>query len=147
MFAPKSTVFAYRHSTLPVFASTDTTPLRRNVTYCFTPPASSGTIEEYSAESFPSTGAFQSTSPVFLLSATSVASLPPGLQITLSPSTKTDSVYDQLIMSVPTLPAKSLARSFVHFTLPSVPRQHSSPADARQYRRSPLTVGVERVPG
>ncbi len=47
--------------------------------------------EEYAAASPPGAFAFQTSSPVFLFSATRVASLPPGVTITLSPSISGDS--------------------------------------------------------
>src|SRR5262245_4648713 len=102
MLAPGSATFGYSQRNLPVLASTPTTPFRRNVTYCRTPPASIGMMDEYSASPPPGTAHFQTTSPVNLLRAASVASLPPGVQITRSPSTSTDSEKAQLSMSVPT---------------------------------------------
>ena len=60
------------------------------VTYCRTPPPSEMTGEAYPAPSGPA--AFQMVSPVFLLRATIMASLPPGVQTSLSPSTRGDSL-------------------------------------------------------
>ena len=49
------------------------------------------TSEAYAARSPPGTAHFQITSPVFLFSATRVASLPPGVQTSTSPSISGDS--------------------------------------------------------
>src|SRR5579859_7672171 len=82
--------------------------------------------------------------PVRLLSATKVASLPPGVQISLSPSSNGDSEYAQM----PGLPPKSLCRFLCQTTF-AVPRatQAKSPSEPRAYKNSPSTVGVERAAG
>src|SRR6516162_4764975 len=98
-----SLVLLYRHRYLPDLASTPTTPLARNCTYCRDPAALTAITEPYPAASPSGTDAFHTVSPVFLLSATSVASLPPGVLTTTSPSINGDSAYAQF----PTLPAKS----------------------------------------
>src|SRR5262245_2138251 len=73
-----------------------------------------------------------------------VASRPPGVQTTLSPSTRGDSEYCQ----PPEDPLKSLTRSTRHFCLPSArPTQTNSPCWPRAKTLSPSTVGVHRGPG
>src|SRR5205085_8529670 len=96
-------VFPYRQRNLPDLASTPTRPFCKNCTYCFTPAASTMMIDAYAASSPSGTAHFQMTSPLLLFSATIVASVPPGVQTTASPSTSGDSAYAQL----PGAPPKS----------------------------------------
>src|SRR4051812_44201801 len=112
-------------------------------TYCRTPLASVTTADENPAVSSRSLHC-HTTSPVFLFSAT-IPPLDPGVQITLSPSTRGDSLYPQLPGGW--VPPKSLIRFFAHTTFPSVRlRQARSPVAPRAYNTSPSTVGVERGP-
>src|SRR5581483_5823279 len=110
----------------PVFASTPTMPLFKYCTYCLRPPASTTIGDAYSAESPPGTADFQTTAPVFLLSATSVASAPPGVTTTTSPSTSRSSA----LAHVPGLPPNSFRRFFCQRSLPPpAPRQTRSPSE------------------
>src|SRR3954451_15430646 len=111
MLAGPLAVSSNRHRSLPVLASTPTTPLPTNCTYCLTPAASVTTTDAYPAVS--PIGDFQTVSPVFLLRATIVASAPPGVTTTTSPSNSGDSEYAHC----PGLPPKSLRRLLVQTAL------------------------------
>src|SRR5579872_4204969 len=116
-------------------------PAPMSWTYCLTPAASEMTVEAYPEPlpAPPGTAHFQMVSPVFLLRATRVASLPPGVQISLSPSTRGDSQYFQL----GTDPPKSFVKLFCHSTLPSAAStQTMSPRGPTAKTSSPSTVGV-----
>src|SRR5947209_5447879 len=97
---------SHRHRSLPVDASTPTSALAVSCTYCRWPSKSMAMAEAYAAPGPPrpprgppdpplaeasGTGHFQIVLPVALSRATIVASVPPGVQITLSPSTSGDS--------------------------------------------------------
>src|SRR5262245_35405977 len=114
-----------RQRNLPSLAATAITPLPRKWTYCLTPPPSATIAEPYAAEPLLSISDCQITSPVFLLRATIAAFGPPGLQMSVSPSIRTDSAKAQL----PALPPKSLRRLFLHCSLPAASRQTRSPSD------------------
>src|SRR5687768_16448559 len=86
-------VLPYRHRSLPVFAATPNKPSPVYATYWRTPPAFVATMEEYPALAPPGTAVFHTTSPVFLFSVRRVASVPPGVLTTASPSTSGDSAY------------------------------------------------------
>src|SRR5689334_11696401 len=103
-----------RQRTLPESAATPTTLASVSWTYCRTPPISAGTREEYAALSVKSV-VRQTTSPLFLLSARIVPLGPPGVQTTLSPSTRTDSAYPQPDII---LPPKSFSRLLCQTTFP-----------------------------
>src|SRR5215213_10926854 len=122
------TTSLYRHRNSPVFASTPTRPLLKNCTYCLRPPPCTTTADAYPAWSPPGTADFQMTAPVFLFSATSVASAPPGVTTTTSPSTNGDSEYAQ----TPGWPPKSLRALLRHRSLPdAASRQTRSPSEPR----------------
>src|SRR5687767_2728690 len=123
-----SAVFSYCHNSLPDLASIPTTALPRNCTYCLTPASSAMMTEEYAA-SLPSGKAhLQIASPVFLSSATIVASAPPGVHTSASPSTRGDSEYAHS----PYAPPKSLLRFLAQRTLPeSISRDTRSPSEPR----------------
>src|SRR6185436_21049698 len=92
--------FAF-HKIFPSSGLIPTTLSPVNCTYCFTPPISQGTMEEYAAVSVKSF-VRQITSPVCLLRATTAPLRPPGVQISFSPSMVGDSEYPQpLIMAPP----------------------------------------------
>src|SRR5512139_340272 len=92
----------------------------------------------------PGTADFQISAPFRLLSATIVASLPPGTHTTTSPSTRGDSAYAHVGAS----PPKSVRRDFCQRTLPvAASRQARSPSDPRAYSTAPSTVGVDRAAG
>src|SRR6185503_9393268 len=74
------TTSLYRQRNSPVLASTPTRPLLRNCTYCLRPPPCMTIADAYPAWSPPGTADFQMSAPVFLFSATSVASAPPGVK-------------------------------------------------------------------
>src|SRR5687768_6668132 len=100
--------------------------------------------EAYPAASPPGAAGFQTTSPVVLLSATMVASAPPGVQTSTSPSIRGDSAYAH----PPGVPPNSVRRLFFQPRFPPpVSRQTRSPSQPSAYNTSPSTVGVERAPG
>ncbi len=80
---------SYFQRRLPSLASTPTTPPDSSCTYCRTPPALLMTTEEYPGVS--EWSLFQMTSPL-VLSRAMMALLPPGVQMSLLPSIKGDSV-------------------------------------------------------
>src|SRR5690349_13370053 len=101
-------------------------------------------IDAYAALSASGEANFQTTSPVVFFRATIVASAPPGVHTTTSPSTSGDSAYAQ----APVLPPKCCLRFLVQTTLPVFVSRHArSPSDPSAKIRSPSTVGVERAPG
>ena len=70
--------------------------------------------------------------------------MPPGWQITLSPSIRTDSEMPHLMF----LPLNSLSVSRAHFSSPpAASKQTSLPIPLYTYTMPSLTVGVVRVPG
>src|SRR5690242_19174955 len=100
--------------------------------------------DAYAAASPPGTGDFQITAPVDLFSATMVASLPPGVTTSTSPSMSGDSAYAH----TPGFPPKSLRKLFCQTTLPvAISMQARSPSEPSAYSLSPSTVGVERAIG
>src|SRR5262245_6486490 len=90
MLATLRSNLRYSHRSLPSFARTPIVPASVRFTYCLTLPALQMTTDEYPA--FVPPRQRQTTSPVFLSSATIVASWPPGVQTSQSPSTSGDSV-------------------------------------------------------
>src|SRR5262245_20199562 len=99
------------------------------------------TIEEWPAPRSSGRGVDQRFSPVRLSSATIVFVGPPGVQMRLSPSMVTDSLYPQLSAF---LPSKSFFRSLRQSSSPVVRQQINMPCGVMTYRRSPSTVGVLR---
>src|SRR5262249_37443679 len=93
---PAAGLFLYCQSSLPVSGWMPTTPdwLPSSATYIGVPwnVALSGEEYPHPAPTGP-TSAFQTTAPSASLSATTAAFGPHGVQITLSPSTKTESLY------------------------------------------------------
>src|SRR5262245_30580389 len=83
----------YSQSSLPESAPKLITPSEVRVTYCRTPPAVLTMTDEYPADSPFDDIPFHFTLPVFLSRASIVASRPPGVTISLSPSTSGDSAY------------------------------------------------------
>src|SRR5260370_37319112 len=122
MFAVLRPSRSYFHRNRPSSAATPTTPAARSWTYWRMPPTSATTMEEYPAVGS-STGAahFQMTAPVVLFSATRIASLPPGVHTSFSPSTRGDSVY----FPPPHCPPKSREKLLRHWTAPSATLTHT----------------------
>src|SRR5258706_15396254 len=107
MLATSLATFSYRQSNLPSEARTPTAARLVRVMKCRTSPTCATIGDEYPAPS--PIGDFQTTLPVFLSSATIVASRAPGVTIRFSPSTKGDSLYAQCGIEAP--------KSFWKFTL------------------------------
>src|SRR5690606_13475214 len=150
MFAVRLAMRLYDQRTLPSEARMPIRPRPTSCTYCFTPPPLETTIEEYPAPSLPDSpsisgaAARHCSSPVCLLSLTTIAPLPPGVHSTLSPSTSGASENPQPdIMR----PFHSWRNDFCQRTSPSVDRQTMEPLEVTTYRRFPSTVGVHREPG
>ena len=80
-----------RHRSLPSVARTPTAAVCVCVMYCRTPPTSAATIDAYPAASVTSSDC-HTFLPVFLSRASIVPLLPPGVQMSLSPSIRTDSL-------------------------------------------------------
>src|SRR5439155_4966274 len=108
------------HRTVPPSAATPKTLRSVICTYCRTPPIPAGTIEQYAAESVKSF-VRHTVFPLFLSSARIVPLGPPGVQTTLSPSTRTDSAYPH-----PDIiwPPKSLVKLLRQCSLPLVASRH-----------------------
>src|SRR5438067_11982999 len=98
-------------------------PAPMSCTYCLTPAASETTIDEYPEPlpAPPGTAHFQIGLPVDLSRATIVAFAPPGVQTSLSPSTRGDSQNFQL----GTDPPKSLTKLLCQTFLPSAAFRHT----------------------
>src|SRR5262245_26766775 len=86
----------YRQSSLPESAANETTLTEVSVTYCLNPPARQGMIDEYPADSPSGVYPRHASFPSFFRRASMVASRPPGVHITFSPSTRGDSKYCQV---------------------------------------------------
>src|SRR5262245_56779555 len=100
MFAVPLAIRLYCHSSFPSVARTPISPLPMSCTYCFKPQAFETTIHEYPAPPLPPLPLLdvesliadrQTSLPVSLSRATSIAPLPPGVHSTHGPSTSGDS--------------------------------------------------------
>ena len=111
-----------------------------SVTYCRMPPTSAMTMEAWPHPPQPGMADCQITSPFSLLRATRAASSPPGVQISLLPSTSGPSLKPQPALR----PLKSLWISFFQTMSPvAALRQAKRPSDSKKLSApSPSWVNV-----
>src|SRR6056297_763034 len=114
----------------PLSASIEISLSLKRRRYCLVPLIVVGTVVAYSALPFPTStpATFHSVAPVFLSSATTGESSPPGPMTRRPPSTSGDSANPH----PPAFPPKSSTRFFDHSSLPvAASRQASVPFGPR----------------